>query len=69
MAYASILTIPEHQQAQLERKFWFYYFMHVTLSISLFMEGHVLLTVINQKTINTIAKEYLANALLYPENT
>lgn len=65
MAYASIL-IPE--QAQIERKFCFY-FMHVTLSISLFMEGHVLLTDINQKTITTIAKEELANALLYPENT
>lgn len=32
------------------------------------MEGHVLLTDINQKTITTIAKEELANALLYPEN-
>lgn len=33
------------------------------------MEGHVLLTDINQKAITTIAKEDLANALLYPENT
>lgn len=42
--------------------------MPVTASISLFMEGHALLTDINQKTITTIGKEDLANALLYPEN-
>lgn len=45
-----------------------FYFMHVTLPISLFIEGHVLLTDINQRTITTIAKEDLANALLYPES-
>lgn len=40
--------------------------MHVT--ISLFMEGHVLLTDINEKTVTTTAKENLANVLLYPKN-
>jgi len=68
MVYASTFTIPEHQQAQIERKFCFS-FTHVTLSTALFMEGHVILTLINQKTIATLVKEDLANALLYSENT
>lgn len=67
MAYASILTTPEHHQAQIERKFCFY-FIHLTLSISVLMERHLLLTDINQKIITTIAIEDLANALLYSEN-
>lgn len=54
--YASILTTPEHQQAQIGRKFHFYV-MLVTASISLFMEGHMLLTDINQKTILPLAKK------------
>lgn len=57
--YASILTTPEHQQAQIRRKFCFYV-MPVVLchaSVSLFMEGHVLITGINQKTILPLAKK------------
>lgn len=54
--YASLLTTPEHQQAQLGRKFWFYV-MPITASIALFMEGDVLLTDINQKTILPLAKK------------
>lgn len=54
--YASILTTPEHQQAQKRRKFCFYV-MPVTASVSLFMEGHVLITGINQKTILPLAKK------------
>lgn len=54
--YASIVTTPEHQQAQIERKFCFYV-MPVTASISLFMEGHVLLTDISQKTTLPLAKQ------------
>lgn len=56
IVYASILTTPEHQQAQIGRKFCFYA-MPVTASISLFIEGHVLLTDINQKTILPLAKK------------
>lgn len=53
--YASILTTPEHQQAQIRRKFHFYV-MPVTGFISLFMEGLVLLTDIIQETILPLAK-------------
>ena len=68
MAYASILTIPEHPQAEIGKSFCFLFHACNFLFLYLGVGGHVLLTDFNKKTITTIAKEDLANALLYPEN-